>query len=70
VHGSVLNDGFGVALWRLDRDRERGSATLVVSHVVQLTKRATEAIAADGRRLLRMLASDAAAHDVHFVAAF
>jgi hypothetical protein len=38
----------------------------VVSHLEALTKRAAARLAAEGRRLLRFLASDADAHDVHF----
>ena len=69
VHGSVLHDGFGIGLWRLDRDRDQGSATLVVNHVERLTKRVTGAIAAEGRRLLKLVAEDAGSHDVRFAAA-
>jgi winged helix DNA-binding protein len=68
IHGSVLNDGFLCGTWRLDRDRAGGSATLVVNHLERLTKRAAAALAAEGRRLLRFVAADAAAHDVRFVA--
>lgn len=32
VHGSVLIDGFVRAVWRIDRGKESGIATLVVSH--------------------------------------
>ncbi len=68
VHGSVLNDGFLCGTWRLERDGDPGSATLVVSHLERLTKRATAALAAEGRRLLGFVAADADAHDVRFVA--
>jgi hypothetical protein len=64
VHGSVLFDGFLCGTWRLDRDRDTGSAALVVNHVARLTKRATAALAAEGRRLLRFVAADADAHHV------
>jgi Winged helix DNA-binding domain len=60
IHGSVLFDGFLCGVWRLDRQQE-----LVVSHVVRLPKRATAAIAAEGRRYLRFLGADV---DVRFVA--
>jgi hypothetical protein len=69
IHGSVLHDGFGIGLWRLDRDREQGSATLVVNHVERLTKRAAGAIAAEGRRLLGLVAADAESRDVSFAPA-
>jgi hypothetical protein len=67
VHGTVLDDGFVYALWRLERSRETAAATLVVSVVGRRTRRADAAVAAEGRRLLRFAASDAAAHDVRFV---
>jgi hypothetical protein len=68
VHGAVLFDGFGCGLWRLDREGATGTATLVVQHVERLTKRATAALAAEGRRLLRFIAGDADTRDVRFVA--
>ncbi len=68
IHGSVLHDGFLRGVWRLDRDRPTGSATLVVSHARPLTKRAQASLAAEGRRLLRFVAADADDHDVRFVA--
>ena len=67
IHGSVLHDGFGFGLWRLDRDRETGKATLVVSHVERAPKRALATVAAEARRLLRFVAADASAHEVSFV---
>jgi len=69
VHGSVLHDGFLCGTWWLDRDAATGSATLVVRHVEPLTRRATTALAAEGRRLLRFVATEATARDVRFVAA-
>jgi hypothetical protein len=68
VHGSVLSDGVAFGTWRLDRDRDAGTATLVVTHVRRPTKRAAAALAAEGRRLLRFAAADADAHDVRFEA--
>lgn len=67
IHGAVLHDGFAFGLWRLDRDREAGSATLVVNHVEGAPKRALAAVAAEGRRLLRFLAADASTREVAFV---
>jgi hypothetical protein len=68
IHGVVLHDGFGCGAWRLERNNDTGAATLVVSPIVRLTKRAAAAVAAEGRRLLRFAAADAGARDVHFVA--
>jgi hypothetical protein len=66
-HGAVLHDGFVSGTWRLDRDGDSGSVTLVVSHVAGLTKRAIDAVAAEGRRLVRFVAADADRRDVRFV---
>jgi Winged helix DNA-binding domain len=66
IHGAVLNDGFAFGLWRLDRDREAGTATLVVNHAESSSKRALAAVAAEGRRLLRLVAADAGGHEVLF----
>ena len=61
VLGTVLHDGTVSAAWRDEREGDR--VTVVVTPVVQLTKRATASIAAEGRRLARFLA-DGAAGDV------
>ena len=66
VRGSVLHDGFLCGTWRIDRDPSTGAATLVVSHLEALRKRATARLAAEGRRLLRFVAADAEAHEVRF----
>ena len=66
VQGTVLHDGLVCAIWRIERDS--GSATLVIEQVVRLSKRATAALAAEGRRYLRFAAVDAGAHDIRFVA--
>jgi Winged helix DNA-binding domain len=68
IHGSVLHDSVGCATWHIDRDPASGKATLVVDHLDRLTKRAASTLAAEGRRLLRFLASDADTHDVRFAA--
>jgi hypothetical protein len=69
VQGSVLHDGFGWGGWRLERDRERGAATLVIGLLRRATARETDPVAAEGHRLLRFLAPEAEAYDVGFVAA-
>jgi hypothetical protein len=69
VHGTVLHDGFVFGAWQLERDRETGGATLVVSHVERLTKRAERAVAAEARRYLRFAVADAESYDVRFTAA-
>ena len=65
VHGSVLHDGLVCGLWRLER--AAGDATLVVSHVERLSRKAIAAIAAEGRRLLRLIAGDAETREIRFV---
>jgi hypothetical protein len=51
-HGAVLSDGFVCGTWRLN------GATLMVTHLDRLTKRATDALAAEARRLLRFLGAE------------
>jgi hypothetical protein len=65
-HGSVLQDGFVCGVWRIERDRASGAATLTVTHT-ELTKRAAASVAAEGRRLLRFLAADVDKSDVRLV---
>jgi hypothetical protein len=69
VHGSVLHDGFLAGTWSVAHARDGGSSTLVVTHVDRLDGRATDALADEGRRLLRFLAGDADQHDVRIVRA-
>ena len=64
--GSVLVDGFLRGVWRIKRDRDNGMAVLVVSHIRPLAKKAAASLAAEGGRLLRFLAADAAVHEVRF----
>jgi winged helix DNA-binding protein len=68
IHGSVLHDGLVCGVWRLDRERTSGRATLVVTHVTRLSTRARTAVAAEGRRLLRLVAADASEHEVRLLA--
>ena len=68
VHGTVLSGGFLCGTWRLDRARDTGAATLVVTPVERLTKRAGAALAAEGRRFLRFAAADADGRDVRLEA--
>ena len=69
AQGSVLHDGFGWGLWRLEHDRASGAATLVIGQLRRTTVRARDSVAAEGRRLLRFLAREAESHDVRFVPA-
>jgi hypothetical protein len=67
-YGSVLVDGALRAVWRLERDRGSGGATLAVTHA-GLSARAAAATAAEGRRLLRALARDATEREVRLAPA-
>jgi hypothetical protein len=60
ISGTVLHDGLVVGTWRMD-----GDAVLVIDHAGRLTKRATSAIAAEGRRMVRFL-HGTEADDVRF----
>jgi hypothetical protein len=59
--GTVLYDGFVFGVW------QRRPDGILVRHPGRATKRALAAIAAEGRRLLRLLAPDADEPDVTFV---
>jgi len=69
VRGTVLSDGAVCGVWRVERERRGEHATLVVEHVVRLTKLAKSGLEDEGRRLLCLVAADATDHDVSFVAA-
>jgi hypothetical protein len=64
VHGTVLSDGLGVGTWWLETTRSTGVAALEVNHAAWLSKRAASAMAAEGRRMLRLIAAGATEHDV------
>ena len=64
VHGSVLYDGVGGGVWRLERERSPERAVLVITLVGRVPKRDRAAIAAEGARLLRLIAAEAGEHDV------
>lgn len=66
--GSVLHDGRLTATWRLHRDGDTGAATLVVRHLGRLPPGDADTIAAEGTRLLELLAPDAPDRDVQLVA--
>jgi Winged helix DNA-binding domain len=66
IHGSVLYDGRLAGVWRLDRTAD--TATLAVTPVERPTKRARASIAAEGRRLLRLLAAGADRREVRLEA--
>ena len=61
---TVLHDGLACGVWRLEGDRQSGSAILEIRLVTRKTKRAIAAIEAEGRRYLRFAASDAASREV------
>jgi hypothetical protein len=65
--GAVLHDGTVLGPWRLER--ADGSAAVSVTHAGPLARRTAAAVAAEGRRLLRLLAPDAEPREVRFVRA-
>jgi hypothetical protein len=65
----VLSDGFVCGVWHIEHARDGACATLVVEHVVPLTKRAAGAIAAEGERYLGFVAADVSGRDVRLVSA-
>ena len=68
MHGSVLVNGVLRAVWRREREPRSGRATLVVTHT-GIPARAAASVAAEGRRLLRLIAADADEREVRLVAA-
>jgi Winged helix DNA-binding domain len=66
--GSVLVDGRLAAVWRLERDGGSGAATLVVTHA-GIPRRAAASVAAEGGRLLGLIAAGAAEREVRLEAA-
>jgi hypothetical protein len=67
VQGSVLSDGSLCGVWRIDRDKATGAATLVVSLAVGLTAGAVDGLAEEGLAMVRFHEPAAAVHDVTFV---
>jgi hypothetical protein len=67
-YGHVLHDGVLRCSWKIERVRGSGAATLIVNHIGRLPKRVSQAIVAEGRRMLRFSAADAADHEVRLVA--
>jgi hypothetical protein len=63
VHGSVVHDGFLSGTWSIDRN---DGAVLMIRPVVTVSKRATAALEAEGRRMLRFLEPDIDGIDVRF----
>ena len=64
-----LCDGIVCGVWHIEHHSDDAGATLVVEHVVPLTKRAAGAIAAEGERYLGFVAADVSSRDVRLVAA-
>jgi hypothetical protein len=53
--GSILVDGFGAAIWRVERDRASASATLDVALLEPLDPPSLDEVVAEGERLLAFL---------------
>ena len=65
MRGSVLVDGFFRGLWKIERTR--GTTTLVVEPYERLSAADTDAVAAEGARLLDFAAGDAGDHDIQYL---
>jgi hypothetical protein len=66
IMGSVLVDGMLIATWRVERDRDAGTATLTVDHLGRLAAPAQAALEAEGRRFLAFTAGETERRDVRF----
>jgi hypothetical protein len=62
--GSILVDGFGAAIWRIERDRGTHSATLDVALLEALDDATLSEVEAEGNRLLAFLESSSTARAV------
>jgi hypothetical protein len=62
--GSVLVDGFGAAIWRVERNRAAGTATLDVALLEPVDPPSLDEIEAEGVRLLAFLEPAAGAQSV------
>ena len=62
--GSVLVDGFGLAIWRVERDRAQGSANLDVALLEMLDEDSMAEVEAEGTRLLAFLEPSTAVRSV------
>ena len=62
--GSILVDGFGRAIWRVERDQAKRAAVLDVALLGELGGRDIDEIGAEGERLLAFLEPDATAREV------
>jgi hypothetical protein len=68
ARGSVLMDGTVLGPWHLQRDGGSGAATLMIDHLGSIPTGRAAAVAAEGRRLLRLLAPAASSRDVRLEA--
>ena len=65
--GHVLSDGRACGTWGVEDDKTTGEATLVVSHIGELSRRALEELTSEGLRFVRFMRPEAVAHDVRLV---
>jgi Winged helix DNA-binding domain len=64
--GSILVDGFGRAIWRVERERNGDGVTLDIALLEKLAPDETEAIGAEGERLLAFLEPTRTGRQVRF----
>lgn len=55
VQGSVLHDGTAFGTWRVETGDTDGTVILTIDHLGRPTKKASAAVEAEGRRLMRFL---------------
>lgn len=65
--GSVLCDGSLAGTWWIEHDRATARAVLTIRHLARLGPMATEAVATEGRELVRFLHGVDASPEVHLV---
>ena len=65
--GSVLLDGTLLGTWWTERDEATGDVTLGIRHLRRVTARAARALAAEGRRLMRLTHPGEGAREVRMV---
>jgi hypothetical protein len=66
TYGGVLVDGFGRAIWRLNKASSKATITVEPNGALSASER--DEIEAEGMRLLEFLAEDGVAHEVRFSA--
>ncbi len=69
VPGAILVDGFVRGMWRIERERERDAATLVIEPFARISRPERAQLGEEGERLLAFAAAEATARELRFVPA-